>query len=382
MVPRPKPAERRVTVSRIALITTSFPQNEEDLSGHFVLAHARALLRSGAEVHVVAPGKPHPKSLKYKAEQRENTSACDAFAASQVHVHWVRGRALFGFPGAMERLRQNPLRLVVAPAFFASTLVTLRNLAPLDRVVAHWMLPSAFPTALFTYGPLDVVVHGGDARLLVAAPAGFRTFVVKALLRRGARFQFVAAHLLEMLMEALPRSLAEQLLRASFVEPVPLEIPDVGSAASRLRASLDLSARDRLVVCAGRFVAEKRFDLALRATLLADDDVRLVMVGDGPEASRLRTIARACPRKIKFVGRLDRSSAVAWIAAADVVLHPSSNEGAPSVVREARAYGKRVVACAAGDVGRWAKTDSFITIAEPNERALCNALASALRVQK
>jgi glycosyltransferase involved in cell wall biosynthesis len=68
-----------------------------------------------------------------------------------------------------------------------------------------------------------------------------------------------------------------------------------------------------------------------------------VVVGDGPERPRLERQARSLGVDALFVGAVAREVALAWIAAADVVLHASSAEGLSTVVREAEALGTRVV---------------------------------------
>jgi glycosyltransferase involved in cell wall biosynthesis len=65
---------------------------------------------------------------------------------------------------------------------------------------------------------------------------------------------------------------------------------------------------------------------------------------------------------------------MAWIAAADALLHPSAIEAAPTVIREARALDVHVVACDVGDVAAWADDDPGIAVAEPNAAALAAAV--------
>jgi len=60
------------------------------------------------------------------------------------------------------------------------------------------------------------------------------------------------------------------------------------------------------------------------------------------------------------------------------VLHTSRTEGAPTVVREARALGVPVVACLAGDLEAWAANDPGIAIADPDAAAIARALERAL----
>jgi teichuronic acid biosynthesis glycosyltransferase TuaC len=64
-----------------------------------------------------------------------------------------------------------------------------------------------------------------------------------------------------------------------------------------------------------------------------------VVVGDGPERGRLVALARLRKIDARFVGRLPRPDALAWIGAADVLLHASRTEGLSTVVREANALG-------------------------------------------
>ncbi|MFS8070516.1 MAG: glycosyltransferase, partial [Byssovorax sp.] len=78
--------------------------------------------------------------------------------------------------------------------------------------------------------------------------------------------------------------------------------------------------------------------------------------------------------RARFTGALHRREALAWVAAADVLLHPSAVEAAPTVIREARALGTRVVACDAGDIRAWAHDDAGITMAEATSAGIATAV--------
>ena len=350
---------------RVVVVTTSYPQTDDDPAGHFVRSHALRLAREGARVHVLAPF---------------GSASDPAIVGGLLHVHPAGGSLLFGFPGAAARFAENPLRLAGAAAYADGVRRRLRELAPFDRVVAHWIVPGAWPLLAGVDAPLHVVSHGADVRLLARLPAALRASIVRSLLDRGAlgaRFQFVAAHLLATLAASLPRDLAARLEASSFVEPAPLELPDVGPAAARLRASLEMKVGEPLAVCVGRLVPEKRYNLALAGVARVAPRVRLAIVGDGPERLRLSALAARSGVLVTSTGALPRSEALAWIAAADVLVHPSATEGAPTVVREARALGTSVVACAAGDLERWAESDAGIAIVSPDPRAIGDAVQRA-----
>jgi hypothetical protein len=62
------------------------------------------------------------------------------------------------------------------------------------------------------------------------------------------------------------------------------------------------------------------------------------------------------------------------MAACDVLLHTSEAEGAPSVVREARVLGLRVVATPSGDLEEWSARDPQIVVCDPSPHALAARL--------
>jgi glycosyltransferase involved in cell wall biosynthesis len=347
---------------RILVLTTSYPANEHDPSGHFVRAGARALARAGNEVHVIAPGGSLGDPPRRDASP----------TAGELWVHAGGGGALFGWPGAAARAREQPLRLLAALSFAAGVHARRSSIEPVDRAVAHWIVPNGFPLLDAVRAPLEVVGHGADVRLLLALPAGVRERVVRRLLDRDARFTFAARASLDALGSALPAPLASRLAAASIVEPPPIELPPVAESARSLRGSLDLRPGERLAVVVGRLVAGKRVELAIEAAATAG--MPIVIVGGGPERARLEALARSLGARARFLGVVPRDEALAWIACADVLVHASSAEAAPTAVREARALGVPVLACPAGDVVAWAARDGGITLVRPSAEALSAAL--------
>jgi teichuronic acid biosynthesis glycosyltransferase TuaC len=120
--------------------------------------------------------------------------------------------------------------------------------------------------------------------------------------------------------------------------------------------------RDRWVVCS-RLIASKRVDRAIREA--ARRNVELTIVGDGPLRAELEALAASLAPRARFLGHLSRDEALAVIAAAHKLVHLSETEGAPTVIREARALGVTVLATPVGDVARWAAEDPGIEIFRP-----------------
>ncbi|WP_437652199.1 glycosyltransferase family 4 protein [Sorangium sp. So ce1182] len=366
---------------RAVVVTTSYPVSDEDPSGHFVRSSAQALARSGAEVHVIAAGG----SVLDPPSQDGG-----------LVVHRAGGGALFAWPGAVARARESPRRLLSAGPFALSVLARLREIGPVDRAVAHWIVPCAWPLLLAAprawplllaapRARLEVRAHGADVRLLLGAPRAARAAVVGALLRRDARFVFAARALLDVLAGALAPEQARALVDASRVEPPAFDLPPVAERARALRGALAQRPGERLAVVACRLIPTKRVELAIEAARAAGPGLLLVVIGDGPERAALERRAGcgdgaaasagdAVCGAVRFTGALPRREALAWVAAADVLLHPSSHEAAPTVIREARALGVPVIACDAGDVVAWAKDDGGILVAEGTAASLAAAL--------
>jgi teichuronic acid biosynthesis glycosyltransferase TuaC len=297
---------------RIAVVTTSYPLQAGDAAGHFVMTEVNGLRAAGHRVRVLCP--------------RADDDA-------------------FGAPGALARIRARPRRALNALCFGLRTARQLRRSASYDRVIAHWLLPCA-AIALWQGAPIEVVVHGSDVGVLERLPRPLARLMLSLLLRRGARFRCVSQELRDRLVRAGGRGLA----RATWVEPCAIDVSAAPTRAAA-RKQLGIAEAAELALVVGRLVPDKRSELAIGAATLLPAEV--VVIGDGPERERL---SRLFPGA-RFTGQLPRPECLAWIAAADVLISASRREGAPSVLREARALGVAAVAVQAGDIAVWAETD-------------------------
>ncbi|KOV59298.1 glycosyltransferase family 4 protein [Streptomyces sp. MMG1121] len=115
----------------------------------------------------------------------------------------------------------------------------------------------------------------------------------------------------------------------------------VDTSRFRPEGSVARSGGGPLVVCVGRLCRQKGQDVLLQAWPAVVRHVpaaRLVLVGGGPDADRLRTVA---PASVEFTG--PAADAAPWYRAADVVVLPSRWEGMALVPLEAMACGRPVL---------------------------------------
>jgi glycosyltransferase involved in cell wall biosynthesis len=128
--------------------------------------------------------------------------------------------------------------------------------------------------------------------------------------------------------------------------PFALHAPLAWTQASPPARTID-------VLGVGSLIRLKKYDRFLRVIrLLADarPDLRVILIGDGPERLRLLGLARTLDiaEQVSFVGNLSRAEVLDHMARAKVLLHPSLSEGHGYVFDEALSRGLHVVSNAAG----------------------------------
>lgn len=127
------------------------------------------------------------------------------------------------------------------------------------------------------------------------------------------------------------------------VVPNAVEVPDgLPGPPSRAGRPPELATLCRLVPWKGL--------AGLLRALPALPEVRLHVVGDGPERASLEALTRslALADRVVFHGQLPRAQALAILARADAFVLNSTYEGLPHVVLEAMRLGVPVVATSAG----------------------------------
>lgn len=267
------------------------------------------------------------------------------------------GSALFAHPGALPRLLQRPTRALELLQASKKARALAQN--DYDRVICHWLVPTAYLWGSFfakSRGTLVGVAHGTDVRVLLRLPAFARRKVLRSLLRSRFELRFVSVELKAALLSSeLTQDLCEFVERAT-VLPSPI-VCDAVLAKMDARRTLGLDEEDRWAVIVGRLIAGKRPGVALAAASLVPG-LKAAVIGAGPLGKEL---AKKHPDFL-FLGQLTRNETLNWISAADVLLAASREEGAPTAIREARALGTPVVSVAAGDLAMWADSDKELWV--------------------
>jgi len=109
--------------------------------------------------------------------------------------------------------------------------------------------------------------------------------------------------------------------------------------------ALGLDAGATLLVGLGRFSAEKRWDMVLRAVGSAArrQDVGLLLVGDGPKRAKLELLADRTRTAMVLPRITDRDELARLLASADALVHGCEAETFCLVAAEARASGTPMI---------------------------------------
>jgi alpha-1,6-mannosyltransferase len=136
-----------------------------------------------------------------------------------------------------------------------------------------------------------------------------------------------------------------------------------------------------VLACVGRLAIEKRWDVVLEAfARLGRDDVKLVVLGDGPERARLEKLARnTIGKNVYFAGfEKDRTAFAAALASADALVHGCPHETFGIAIAEAIASGVPIVVPDEGGAAELAQPEFAETYRAGDAQACAAAITRLL----
>jgi glycosyltransferase involved in cell wall biosynthesis len=102
-----------------------------------------------------------------------------------------------------------------------------------------------------------------------------------------------------------------------------------------------------IILSARRLVRKNGIEYLIKAMRGLEDVCRLVVIGGGPERSRLESLAEDMGN-VEFLGSVSHDKMPAYIASADIAVVPSIIEASSLFMLEAMAMGKPVIATSVG----------------------------------
>ena len=219
--------------------------------------------------------------------------------------------------GLVEASRGEIEVVVVAPSVRWWNLVGMCLKQKRKTLLVSHVFPigtAAWLSRVFFGGPEYLVLfHGTDLRS-VRSPL---KKILLQLICRSAKATLANSHSTkEDLLQLVPFALPTTILPAVEETVMPTR--------AEARGTLRLDAAQSVVVSIARLVPRKGIDIALEAIarIQQKQEVKYVVIGNGPDEERLFQIAKDSGAKVEWLAHTDDNLKWTWLAAADVFLLP------------------------------------------------------------
>ncbi len=325
---------------KLLTFTTLYPSIARPRHGIFVESRLLQLRsRSNVEAEVIAPVPWFPSTSPRFGDYATFAKTPRSEMRSGIKVHHPRYLMV-------PQIGMNIQPFSLARAAIRQARLLQRSGADWDLIDAHYCYPDGVAAALLARRigkPVVITARGSDVNLLLdfAVP---RRLILWAV-RQAQAMITVSAALKEKLVACGVPPGHITVLRNG----VDLDIfRPLDRQASRSRLGLPDAP---LMISVGNLVPEKGHDVVLEA-LAELPDMRLAIVGEGPQRSHLEALAAriGVSGRVSFLPVRPQSELSSVYSAADVLALCSVREGWPNVLLESMACGTPVVACDVGGV--------------------------------
>lgn len=320
----------------IGVLTHNYPRFPGDFSGTFIEALCNELVHQGQRLTIWAPFDP-----AYTPERRR---ADEGMAALRLYRYsWPDRLHQLGYMRSMQSdlaLRLNTYAL--SPGFFAAGIGKVLREAKIrrpDLLHAHWLLPNGFIAAVAARRlglPLVISIPGSDAQ--VAGKNALFRAMARFAMRQADLLTANSAELRETVLRIGAAGGSDEALRAKFdlilygTDPNTLR-PDTTGVAE-LRSKLGLPDPPPLILlCVGRMVPKKGFDVLIRALAepaLRECSVTVLMIGEGDDKAAWQQLAQdlGVAERIRWLGNVPKTEINVYYNLADLLINPAVNRPA------------------------------------------------------
>lgn len=312
------------TKSKLLVLTTSFPINENSSSGIFVLELVNAL-SSKYNVTVITPSG-------------DSAQVSQSFPFKLVPFRYaaMKHQILAQRPGGIPaKIKSNPLYVFLTIPFLISFLSsTFRRAKKSDIIFANWSISGVVGgiAGILFNKPVVTTLRGEDVN------RASTSFVHKLLLR-------LCIHLSDHIV-TVSTAIYESIHPLCTKLRTGLSVIPNGVSESFYEISEKTPSDSINIVAVGSLIPRKSFSTLIESLPLVRTDTKLYLIGDGPELDNLQelTIKNGTQDRVVFCGQLPHKKLPEYLELADVVVSTSISEGRPNSILEAMAAGKAIVA--------------------------------------
>lgn len=336
-----------VIIIKVLVLTTTFPRYKEDSTPAFVYQLSKELHSKNFEIFVVAPHYIGAKKFEIMDDMT-------VYRFPYFYPYSYQKLAYEG--GILLHLKKSFLAKIQVPLFCFSELYYSIKVIKKERINlihSHWLIPSGFIGAVCkkTFNiPHIVTIHGSDINTIKKSKILRRicVFIIK-----NSNWVTTNSNYTKESILSIDSSVEEK------ISIIPLGVDSNFLQEGRVLQE-EYHIKDSKILSVGRLVESKGIDvliLAMKEVRIKFPDVKLFIVGDGPERNKLETLVKDLDlnKNVIFVGSVKHSLLPSFYTSSNVFVMPSQNidgivEGLGVVLLEAMACGTPVIGSDIGGI--------------------------------
>ena len=350
---------------KICIATTAFPRWPDDFRGIFVCEAARALVKQGCQVKVVAMHNPGAKT-------HELLDGIQIIRPPYASQKWeILQRDSAGIPAVW---KASPwARILLIPFFITHTAAIARQARDCDLIHANWTLSaiSAWAGYPLHRKPCLVTVQGSDIFQAGKIP------LIRAVTRRALKNTKTVL--------ALSQSLAEETSRLTDIPREKIQVVPNGVNLEKFPFA-EPQERENLLLFVGSLIERKggqHLIDAMPQVLRQFPGYQLVMIGEGPlkETWQAQISRLGLQDQVKLIGTQSQAEIADWMRRARLFVLPSLEEGQGVVIVEALASGLPCLGTNVGGIPDVVTPQVGRLVAPGNSSELAQAIYDILKDQ-
>lgn len=321
-----------------------FPPHLGGISSYTYLL-SKELVKRGDKVFV----------LTYPHEKIRNIEEITVYTASTLNIKGLRGFIFF------------------LSATFKLMSIIRKN--KVDLVHAHYIMPPGLIAVICSAilgVKTAVTIHGSDIFVLARKP--LIKSVIKYVLNKSDYVFVVSDSIKDKVLKLDIKDIENKLKVTYNAVDVQKFRPD---QESNFKEEMKIDPLKPVILFVGNLVWQKGVEYLIRAKEFLNEDAEIVIVGDGPLFSELKGIVESENIEgIKFTGA--RNDIEKIMSSANIFVLPSLSEGRPTVILEAMASGKPVIATNVGGIPEIVNDQIGILISPEDSIGLAEAINKLL----
>jgi teichuronic acid biosynthesis glycosyltransferase TuaC len=356
---------------RIIIITNLYPNSEEPLRGVFVESMAKEL-KELCDLTVISPLPWFPKGdfLKRFGKWHKYSLVNNSREKDGIKIYYPKFIAI-------------PKMGIVHSFFMFIAIFSLVNKLhkqkPIDLINAHWIFPDGVAAnwvAQFLKIPIVLSAHGCDINHY---PKLFmrKTPIVRALAKANGISVVSSAQ--KTVVEKMGIVSAKIQVVRNGVDFKLFKLRDKIACRKKYGLEPDM----KMILFVGQIIEVKGIEFLIEAfSSIApiNPEYKLFLIGQGHLRQKYEEVilARGLSHSLLFKGEISREEIPYWFGASDALCLPSIREGCPTVILEALACGKPIVASKVGGIPELINDKNGILVEARDPKALAAALTLAL----